>query len=142
MQYWILESQRPILNDLIQGAKDYCKFSKLRQLLDKHGVYVVGGRAVRWFQASYNKRLIPILLKDKFAQLNVEMVHNKKHCGIDSDVTTIRLEYWVVGLQKMCTDVKGKCVHCRKFYVESASQMMGMLPLECLKPAPGRIQLE
>ena len=136
MQYWILESQRPILNDLVQGAKGYGKFRKLRPLLDKHGVYAVGGRAVRWFQASYNKRLIPILPKDKFAQLYVEMVHNKKHCGIDSDVTTIRLEYWLVGLRKMCTDVKGKCVHCRKFYAKSASQIMGMLPLERLKPTP------
>ena len=60
----------------------------------------------------------------------------KKHCGIDSDVTTIRLEYWVVGLRKMCTDVKGKCVHCRKFYAKSASQIIGMSPLEHLKPAP------
>ena len=56
-------------------------------------------------------------------------------CGIDSDVTTVRLEYWLVGLRKMCTDVKGKCVHCRKFYAKS-SQIMGMLPLEHLKPAP------
>ena len=59
MQYWILESQRPILNDLAQGAKAYGKFRNLQPLLDKHGVYVVGGRA------SYNKRLIPILPKDK-----------------------------------------------------------------------------
>ena len=78
MQYWILESQCLILNDLVQGGKGYGKFRKLRQFLDKHGIYVVGGRAVRWFQASYNKRLIPILPKDKFAQLYVEMVHNKK----------------------------------------------------------------
>ena len=54
-----------------------------------------------------------------------------KNIGIDSDVTTTRLEYWLVGLWKMCMDV-----HCRKFYAKSASQIMGMLPLECLKPAP------
>ena len=59
-----------------------------------------------------------------------------KNIGIDSDVTTVRLEYWLVGLREMCTDVKGKCVHCRKFYAKSASQIMGMLPLERLKPAP------
>ena len=138
MQYWILESQRPILNDLVQGAKGYGKFRKLRPFLDKHGVsvYVGSERAVRWFQASYNKRLIPILPKDKFAHLYVEMVHNK---NIVVSIVMLLLLGWNIGLWdcgRCVRDVKGKCVHCRKFYVKSAFQIMGMLPLERLKPAP------
>ena len=55
---------------------------------------------------------------------------------ITKNVATVRLEYWVLGLPQMCTDARNKCVHCRKFYVKPASQIMGMLPLERLKPAP------
>ena len=99
-------------------------FKKLCPEMDANGIYVVGGRATRWFEASYNKRLVPILPKDSFSKLYVEMVHKKKHGGVDSDVVSVRLEFWVIGLRRMCTNVRKSCVMCRKLCGKMGSQKM------------------
>jgi len=136
IHYWTTQSQLSIASELADGVKGQGQFRKLRPIIDEDGIYVVGGRAARWFEASYDKRLIPILAKDEFSRLYVEMVHNKKHGGVESDVATVRLKFWIVGLRQLCVHVKDKCIYCRKLHKKVASQKMGLLPKERLKPAP------
>ena len=64
------------------------------------------------------------------------MIHNKRHVGIASDMVTVRLDYWIVGLRKICADIKNKCIICRKLCGKFVSQKMGLLPIERLKPSP------
>ena len=94
---------------------------------------------MRWFEASYNKCMIPILPKNhNFSQLYAEMIHEENHVGIDSDIAKIQLHYWIIGLQHICKYVNYKCIVCRKKRAQISSQVMGKLPLERLKPAPPR----
>ena len=135
--FWIKLLQESLHTDLQKGMNGQGKFRKLSPRLRDDGVYVIGGRATKWFEASYNKELIPILPKDNnFVKLYAEMIHNEKHVGVDSDVAKIRLEYWIIGLQKLCSSIKYKCVECRKKYLELSSQVMGPLPEGRLKPSP------
>ena len=113
------------------------KFRFLSPRLRSDGVYVIGNRADKWFEASYNKQLTPILPKDhKFVKLYIEMIHYEKHVGVDSDMAKVRLEYWVVGLQKLCKMTRFNCIVCRKKYSKLSSQIMGVLPEGRLKPSP------
>ena len=135
--YWVKESQQSISIELRKGVNGTGKFRKLCPVLREDGVYVVGGRALRWFEASYNKQLIPILPKEHpFSKLYAEKIHQEKHTGVDSDVAKIRSEYWIVGIQQICKSIRYKCVKCRKGSAKVSSQVMGRLPLERLKPAP------
>ena len=84
IRFWELESQRSLKTELEKGVNGDGKFRKLCPVLREDGVYVVGGRAVRWFEASYNKSLIPILPQNRFATY-VESIHKENHEGIDSD---------------------------------------------------------
>ena len=46
------------------------RFRKLSPMAREDGIYVVGGRAVRWIEISYNKEMIPILeRKHRFSML-------------------------------------------------------------------------
>ena len=107
--YWVKEAQKSVILELEKGINGKGKFRKLSPILGDHGVYVVGGRASRWFEASYNKQLTPILPKNhRFSKLFSEKGHRQKH------VAKIRLDYWIIGLQQLCKSIKFKCVKCRK----------------------------
>ena len=134
--YWVKKSQRTILPELKNGVSGRGKLRKLCPILRDDGFYVVGGRAIRWFEASYNKSLIPILPKCEFSKLYAGMIHREKHVGIDSDIAKIRLEFWIIGLQQICKSINYNCIDCRKRRAELSSQIMGKLPLDRLKPSP------
>ena len=110
--------------ELKKGCEGQGRFRKLCPILREHGIYVVGGRAIRWFEASYNKQLIPILAKTRFAMI------------LDSDIARVRLEYWIVGVHQICSSIRYKCVTCKRKHAACSSQIMGKLPIERLKPAP------
>ena len=135
--YWVRESQKPMLDNLKNGSFGKGCLRKICPVMREDGVYVIGGRAERWFEASFNKRLIPILPKNhNFSKLYAEMIHGENHSGIDSDISKIRLNYWIVGLRQICKSINTKCVDCRKQRLKLSSQIMGKLPIERLKPAP------
>ena len=115
INHWVKRAQNSIYFELQNGVKGIGKLRKLCPILREDGVYAVGGRASRWFEASYNKQLIPISPKDHpFSKLYAEMIHRENHGGIDRDVAKIRLEYWIIGVQKLCKSIRHNCVDCRK----------------------------
>ena len=123
-----------ILIDALSGKGS---LRTLTPRLDKQGIYVVGGRAQRWTEISYNKQEIPIISgKHKFAKLFSEYIHKSGHLGVESDIAKIRSRYWVIGLRKLCMSIRYNCIDCRKRDGKLSSQVMGKLPLERLKPAP------
>ena len=137
VKYWVKHCQRNLLTELEKGARGEGKFRKLSPEIREDGVYVIGGRASRWFEASYNKCRTPILPgSHNFAKLYVKMIHNDNHDGVDSVIAKVRLTYWIIGLLQLCKSVVYKCVVCRRLRGKLGSQKMGKLPLERLKPAP------
>ena len=135
--FWIKDTQKyiePIIIDAISGKG---KLRKLTPRLNEQGIYVVGGRAHRWVQISYNKQEIPILSsKQKFTRLFSEYIHKGGHLGTESDIAKIRAHYWIIGLRRLCKTIRYDCIDCRKRDGIVSSQIMGKLPLERLKPAP------
>ena len=118
------------------GVKGVGCFRNLCPILRNDGIYVVGGRSDKWFEASYNKQLIPILPQNKFSILFAQNVHEKGHNGIDSDIAKTRSVYWIVGIRRICTEIRRKCVTCKKLHGSCVTQVMGKLPLARLKPSP------
>ena len=113
------------------------RFKKLTPRLDENGIYVIGGRAERWMEISYNKQELPILPKDnRFSILYCRYIHYILHIGVDADVAKIRSVYWIIGLHNIVKRIRHQCTVCRKKYLKLSTQQMGKLPVERLKPAP------
>ena len=106
--FWVKQSQCSILSELKRGCSGEGKLCILCPILRDDGIYVVGGRASRRFEASYNKSLIPILPNNEFSILYGKMIHLKNHAGIDSDIAEIRLEFWIIRLQHICISINYK----------------------------------
>ncbi|XP_068712869.1 uncharacterized protein [Montipora foliosa] len=69
---WIKEAQRNLQEELKAG-----KYKRLCPRLRKDGIYVVGGRATRWMEMSYNKSEVILLsYGHRFSRLYAEYVHN------------------------------------------------------------------
>ena len=67
---------------------------------------------MRWNQMSYDKRLIPG--SHILCLLYARYVHERAHLGVDSDVTKVRSEFWIVVFAKSIV-VLEKSVYVRKY---------------------------
>ena len=98
---------------------------------------MVGGRAEKWLQMSYNQREVILLPhKHSFSRLYAEHIHNQSHQGVAATASKVRSRYWIPGLHKMVKSIKLNCVVCKKIEKKLTGQVMGKLPEERLKPAP------
>lgn len=131
-KFWISDAQRVIQKDVKDG--------KLVKLCPKYknGVIVVGGRAERWMQATWNKQEFILLpYAHRLSRLIAEDEHAKGgHLGAASTVARIRSRFWIINVQKMVKSICNKCVKCRKKFKKLCGQIMKNLPLERLQPSP------
>lgn len=75
---WIQEAKRNMQEELKAA-----KYKRLCPRLCKDGIYVVGGRATRWMEMSYNKsEVISLPYEHCFSRLYAEYVHNRGHYGV------------------------------------------------------------
>ena len=96
-KFWIKECQREIGEDLQKAIERKGKLRKLSPILGDDNIYVVGGRAIRWNETSYNKQLVPILPKNHmFSLLFSRYIHERAHLGVNSDVAKIRSFVWLL----------------------------------------------
>lgn len=130
--FWIQKAQESIKQELDEG-----KFKRLCPRKRHDGIVVVGGRAEKWLQMSYNQREVILLpYKHRFSRLYAEHIHNQGHQGVSATASKVRSRYWIPDLHKMVKSIKLNCVACKKIEKKQASQAMGKLPEERLKPAP------
>jgi len=102
----------------------------------KDGIVVVGGRAEKWMDISYDNKELPLLPKDnRLSLLVTEHAHQKSHLGVSATTATVRLEYWIPNLQRIAKTIKNKCVTCKRLDKSFAEQRMASLPVQRLKPA-------
>ena len=82
---------------------DEGKFKKLTPQINEDGIFVIiGGRAERWIEISYNKKELPILPKDhRLSLLYCRYIHNILHLGVDSDIAKIRSVFSIIGLSNV-----------------------------------------
>ena len=128
---WVIDAQ--------QDIQDHIKPQTMKRLgvTNLDGALVVGARIESWEQHTYNNGP-PILLSSKhtLAKLYAQHVHDTCHLGVSAVVSKVRAKYWIVGLRRLVTSIKFRCVKCKKTDEQLQQQVMGRLPDERTKPAP------
>ena len=124
----------------IKKAQEDLNLKKLPQLKPQvvEGVVLVGGRAERWMEATWNRQRFTLLPKGHaISSLIVAYEHRKGgHLGLEASVAKVRSKYWILGLRQMMRQCISRCVPCKKKLKQRCEQVMSTLPIERLKPCP------
>ena len=89
---------------------------------------ILGGR-VRNFPEGFTKNTNnPIIANSSFANLIVKRYHDRYHRQVDTIVTHVRHDVWIIGVRKLASRIDRKCIQCLKFRKAFAEQTMGALP--------------
>ena len=124
----------------IKKAQEDLDLNKLPQLKPQvvDGVVLVGGRAERWMEATWNRQRFILLPKGHaISALIVAYEHCKGgHLGLEASVAKVRSKYWILGLRQMMKQWISRCVPCKKKLKQRCEQVMSTLPIERLRPCP------
>ena len=135
--YWTLEAQKSIFDDLKLAIKGKGRYRRLNLEKRTDGIFVVGKRIAEWNEMSYNKKCIPVLPRaHPISTLYVEYIHNKDHLGVSSTVAKVRTQFWIISVERIAKKIRHNCVPCKKRDAQPSSQVMSPLPISRLKPAP------
>ena len=123
-KFWILEAQSVIRSAVKEG-----KLLRLC-LRYRNGIIVVGGRAERWMQATWNKQEFILLPHNhRLSHWIAESEHAKDgHLGVSSTVAKIRSRFWIINVRKIVKSICNKCIKCRKKFKMLCSQAIKDLP--------------
>ena len=126
--FWIKQCQSQFCDRDVQRL-----FARLSPQKRHDGIWIVGARAEKWVEASYNnEHQILLPFKHRFSRLYAEFVHNITHAGVLSTVSRIRLKFWIVNLQKMVKSIVHHCVPCKIKRQEVLKQIMAPFQLNAL----------
>ena len=78
---------------------------------------------------------VPVLPNGPLARILAQYYHDKYHTDIDSVVTHIRNEVWILNIRKIVSAVDKRCKICLIKRKKMASQLMGDLPEFRFKPS-------
>ena len=90
----------------------------------------LGGRTKNFPEGFSTNEIIPIIPYGSFAKLIVSFYHNKHHKEVDTIVTHVRSDVWVIKARKIAATLDGRCRICLERRHKCAGQVMGKLPLE------------
>jgi len=125
---WVKEAQKELNVEKLQ---------KLRPTIED-GVVVVGGRAERWMQATWNRQKFILLPgKHPISVLIARYAHKSGgHLGVMASIAKVRSTYWILGIRQIMRSIVSKCVKCKKKLMSMGRQVMSPLPIERLRPSP------
>ncbi|KAJ8033781.1 hypothetical protein HOLleu_24140 [Holothuria leucospilota] len=136
--FWITEAQRPLVQQMRKDPAQFFKgYGSLGPKLRDDGVIVVGERVKNHVQFSCSQEMVPLPPNHHhFTRLYAQMSHNEGHNGVSTDMAKIRSKYWVIRLKQLVTNIRHKCVKCRKYDGQASEQKMAPHPGLRLKPSP------
>ena len=109
---------------------------KLDPILDSDGLLRVGGR-LQNSDLDYNSQHPIILPSGHFSFLLVRFQHFfLHHAGVGTLITTLRNNYWVVGLRRLAKTVHQKCIRCQRHNSRALNQISPPLPDFRVKRSP------
>ena len=109
---------------------------KLDPILDSDGLLRVGGR-LQNSDLDYNSQHPIILPSGHFSFLLVRFQHFfLHHAGVGTLITTLRNNYWVVGLRRLAKTVHQKCIRCQRHDSRALNQISPPLPDFRVKRSP------
>ena len=90
---------------------------------------VIGGR-IKNFPIAFSGYCeeIPILPSGDLAKLIVKYYHNKFHQEVDTIVSHVRNDFWIINCRKLASSLDIKCIDCKINRKQRAAQVMGELP--------------
>ena len=131
-EFWIKDAQKQLHQRITSGSlKRLC-------LRIQNGIIVVGGRAERWMDATWNRQAFILLPENHpFSNLVANWEHVRSgHLGIASTIAKIRSKYWILSIKKVVKRIRSNCVGCKRKFQDLGGQIMADLPIERLKPSP------
>ena len=85
-RFWILQAQETMLSEMKRG-----RFRRLCPRLLEDGIIVVGGRAEKWLERSYNQREVPLLpFRHELSCLYAKHMHEEGHHGVPATTSNSR----------------------------------------------------
>ena len=119
--FWIRIAQSDIMSKVKRG-----KLKWLCPRVREDNIAVVGNRAMKWMEMSYNKRELNVLpFNHRFSRLYAEQIHQMGHLGITVTVRKIRLKFWSLSLGQMVRSIRNHCVKCKINARNCQMQVMG-----------------
>ena len=123
----------------LKNGKSISKNSSLHKLdpfLDDNNVLRVKGRLAN-SELSYDSKHPIIIPRGHFAKLLVRFQHTfMKHAGVDSLITSLRCNYHIIGVRKLCKTIVRECDQCRRHDARPCSQRVAPLPALRVTKAP------
>ena len=71
---------------------------------------------------------IPIIPYSDFGKLIVQHYHNKYHAEVDTIVSHVRQDCWVISCRKIASSIDSKCKICKVKRKATSNQLMGDIP--------------
>ena len=130
--FWIRDAQISLKERMEKG--EFLKFAPRYQ----NEVIVIGGRCIRWNQATWNKQEFILLPREHQLSYLIALDGHKRagHLGVSSTIAMIRSKYWILKIDKLVGSIINKCIICKKQRANFAQQVMSDLPPERLIPSP------
>ena len=102
--------------------------AKLSPFIDSEGLLRVLGR-LQYSELSYEERHPIILPKCHFSVLLVRFHHELlKHAGVATMLTSLRNQFWIMGVRRIAKRVKRMCIACQRQDAPAGHQPMPRLP--------------
>ena len=110
--------------------------ARLNPILDKNNILRARGRLEN-ANVSYETRCPIIIPRGHLAKLIVSFQHlTMKHAGVCSIVTSLRINFFIIGVRKIAKNVCRECVSCKRFDSRPCNQPVAPLPSFRVTAAP------
>ena len=123
-------AQQDLTDKDVQRLVPSKNFIKLENYEFKISHIVLGGRVKNIPKTFSQEENIPIIKSGSFAKLVVQYYHNRSHAQVDTVVSFVRNDIWIIGARKLASAFDRKCIDCLRKRQARAEQVMGDLP-EC-----------
>ena len=108
---------------------------KLNPFIGEDQLLRVKGR-LQFSDLKFDEKHPIILPKCHLAVLLVRFQHVLlKHAGVSTMITTLRNQFWIIGLRGIAKRVKRMCIKCKRFDASSCNPPMAPLPESRVKQA-------
>ncbi|XP_068247720.1 uncharacterized protein [Palaemon carinicauda] len=124
---------------VLLGKKAIPQWAKLRNLdpfLDDKGLIRIRGR-LEFSNLNYDTKHPVIILKGQFAKLLIRFQHRfLKHAVVDTVISSLRNNFWIIGMRRLAKTVIKECLSCRWHNSKPCSQPVAPLPKERVRTSP------
>ncbi|XP_029155687.1 uncharacterized protein LOC114928600 [Nylanderia fulva] len=119
---------RTLLTQVKQEVIKKQRLISLNPFLDANGLLRVGGRLEHSHLPFQSKH--PVLLADHpITTMLIRYTHIASlHAGLQSTLSKIRQEFWIIKSRPLVKSVIYRCVRCTRERAQVANQLMGQLP--------------